>query len=200
MTKRHQHKFRICRQLGENLWNSSKQFKIEKTPGEHGKTPKKNADNRYEPRYSTQLKEKQKLKKYYGGLTEKQFFTIFEKAMKLKGEPSTSNLITLLEKRLETVVYRMGFAKSFFESKQLINHGHIKVNGLTVTFPSFLVDTGSIVAVKEIKELELNKGTVPSYLEIDAPLKRGVFFRNPRLEELPYSRFNLKAVIEFYSR
>lgn len=200
MTKRHTHKSRICRQLGENLWQSTKTFKIGKTPGEHGKVPKKTADTRYEPRYSTQLREKQKLKKYYGEMTEKQFVSIFEKAMKLKGDVATNNLIALLEKRLETIVYRMGFAKSFFEARQLINHGHIHVNQICTTSPSFVVETGSIVELKTELRLNSDATTLPNYMEVDIPAKRGIILKNPVLDELPYSKFNLKAVIEFYSR
>lgn len=208
MTKRHTNKYRVCRQLGVGQWfinwNETKQVKIQKSPGEHGKLHKKYSDNRYEPLYSTQLKEKQKLKKYYGEINESQFHMIFQEAMKLKGQP-TSNIYTLLERRLDAVVYRMGFSKTIFEARQLINHGHVFCDNMKVTIPSYRVKNGEIISLSESIKKKLNEflisHAIPSYLEVDIPSYRGVFLRSPMIQEIPYSKeFNLKAIIEFYSK
>lgn len=212
MTKRHLQKLKVCRQLGVPLWfvnnNENKKVKIDKSPGEHGKIHKRNPDNRYEPRYSTQLKEKQKLKKYYGEINENQFYILFQQAMKLKGLPSL-NIFTLLERKLDTVVYRMGFAKTIFEARQLVNHGHVFCNGMKVTIPSYKVKNNEVVSLSDLaiknfiatKEKVITNILIPPYLEVDIPVFRGIFVRNPQIHEIPYSDyFDLKAVIEFYSK
>lgn len=212
MTKRHEHKSRICRQVGEDLWGiskvSNKKIKLTKSPGQHGKVHKKNPDTRYEPRYSTQLKEKQKLKKYYGELSEQKFSTLFNTAMKLKGK-ATQNIFSLLERKLDTVLYRMGFASSIFEARQIVNHGHVKVNNQIVTIPTISIQNGDIISInKDILHIiqdrlnNRNKSIeIPSYLEVDFSSLRGIFLRTPEVEEVPYHKlFDIKAVIEFYSK
>ncbi len=209
MTKRHSHKFRACRQLGVGSWfintNDSKKVKLTKSPGEHG-TSKKGSNNRYEPLYSTQLKEKQKLRKYYGEITEKQFFLAFQDAMRIKGLPSL-NIFTLLERRLDCTVYRMGFASTIFEARQLVSHGHVFCNSIKVTVPSYKVKDGDMIvlsdnAIERIKTSSRKEiDVIPPYLEVDIFTGRGIFVRQPSIQEVPHSKeFNIKAVIEFYSK
>lgn len=210
MTKRASNKFRICRQVGEDLWgmHASKTFQLETSPGEHGKVHRKVKDTRYEPKYLTQLREKQKMKKYYGELTESQFASLFEKGMKLKGEVF-QNLFSVLERRLDAVVYRMGFVSSIFEARQFINHGHVLVNDVTVTVSSYSVqnlDLISIVSsVKDTVLKNLQRKTsplqTPPYIEVDASTLRAVFLRAPLVQEIPYTcEMNMRAVIQYYSR
>lgn len=210
MTKRISHKFRICRQIGEDIWGTqpSKKYKLERSPGELGKLHRKAKDTRYEPKYLTQLKEKQKLKKYYGDITESQFFSTFEKGMGLKGEVF-QNVFSLLERRLDAVVFRMGFVTSIFEARQYINHGHISVNGKIVTIASYHVENFDHIKInnsirsriqESLKKRNMTRD-IPSYLEIDIPLMQGVFLRTPQTHEIPYNAImNMRAVIEYYSR
>lgn len=212
MTKRMSNKFRICRQTGEDIWGNiehvNKKVKLEKAPGEHGKTHRKMKDTRYEPKYLTQLREKQKIKRYYGELTEKQFFSIFERGMALKGEVF-NNLSSVLERRLDAVVYRMGFTNSIFEARQYINHGHILVNMKSVNISSFQVKDNDVISINEnIKNIILEKMSkkqkplnIAPYVEVDFPLLRGIFLRAPEASEIPYPvNMNMKAIIEYYSR
>nr|YP_007890498.1 ribosomal protein S4 [Andalucia godoyi]AGH23992.1 ribosomal protein S4 [Andalucia godoyi] len=206
MSKRLLHKSRICRQSGEALWvQYGKTFKSQTTPGEHGKTHRKTKDSRYEPRYSTQLREKQKFKKFYGEISETQFSNLFQKGMGMKGNVMT-NLFSLFERRLHAVVYRLGFASSLFEARQLINHGHILVNGKITQSPYSQVENFNVISLHSKKHdavLEKWKQSpvqVPSYLDLDLATFRGVFLRQPELYEIPYgSSMNLRSVIEFYS-
>lgn len=211
MTKRSPHKLRICRQVGEDIWglaSAGKKFKLEKSPGEQGKVHRKVKDTRYEPKYLTQLREKQKIKKYYGEISESQFAQLFERGMALKGEVF-QNIFSLLERRLDAVIYRMGFVASIFEARQFINHGHVLVNGRVVTASSFQVKDYDLVtldaAMKEKALSNFEKRTrlsdLPPYIEVDLPSLRGMFLRAPQTNEIPYATsMNLRAVIEFYSR
>lgn len=202
MTRRHENKYRICRQLGENIWNVSKiKFKIDKTPGEHGKKHRKNPDNRYEPLYSTQLKEKQKIKKYYSNLNESQFRHYFDESLKIKGSMQ-QNFVALLERRLDTTLFRSGFATSMFEARQLINHGHVYINDRRVNMPSVSLKDGDMINIKGLKNILANSISFsPRYLEIDYTNNRAVFLRAPHLHEITgLDSFNIKSIIEFYSR
>lgn len=206
MSKRLLHKSRICRQSGESLWPSySKTYKSQTSPGEHGKQHRKTKDSRYEPRYSTQLREKQKLKRFYGELSERQFAQLFDQGMGMKGNVM-SNIFSLLERRLHAVVYRLGYASSIFEARQMINHGHILVNDQVVQSPSFQVQDLHVVTVHPSRHEALLQRwkesfvPVPSYLDLDLLTLRGVFLRQPELHEIPYgTSMNLRSVIEFYS-
>ena len=144
MTKRVQAKFKINRRLGVNLWGRAKSPINTKDygPGQHGQRRRKPTD------YGTQLMAKQKLKGYYGNIGEKQFHRYYEEAIRRRGDTS-ENLIGLLERRLDAVVYRLKFAPTPFAARQFINHGHVKVNGRRVNIPSYLVKEGDVIEVKE---------------------------------------------------
>src|SRR3954467_14784570 len=143
MTKRAESKFKINRRLGVNLWGRSKSpiNKRDYGPGQHGQRRKKPTD------FGTQLMAKQKLKGYYGNISEKQFRKYYEEAVRRKGDTS-ENLIELLERRLDAVIYRMKFAITPFAARQFVSHGHITVNGRKVNVASFLVRDGDVIEVK----------------------------------------------------
>lgn len=205
MTKRKPNKYHICRQVGENIWNLNvKNVKIDKTPGEHGKIHKKIKDLRYEPLFQTELREKQKFKKYYGELTESQFSKLFLNSLKSKGD-TFDNIVSSFESRLMSLVFRSGLAKTIFQARQFINHGHIKVNGRIVTIPSYQVKPFSIISLsEEAKKLILNssKKLEPvAYLETDYETGNTVFLRKVRLQEIPYGfELDLKSIIAYYSK
>ena len=144
MSKRIQAKYKINRRLGVNLWGRPKSpINVrDYPPGQHGQRRRKPSD------YGLQLMAKQKLKGYYGNVTEKQFRRYYKEAQRIAGDTS-ENLIGILETRLDAVVYRMKFVPTVFSSRQFINHGHIRVNGVKVNIPSYLVKEGDIVTVRE---------------------------------------------------
>lgn len=212
MTKRQSNKYRICRQIGEDLWgtleNSPKKYKLETSPGEHGKVHRKIKDSRYEPKYLTQLREKQKIKKYYGELSESQFSGMFERGMGLKGEVF-KNIFSQFERRLDATIFRMGFASSIFEARQLISHNHVAINNTPVTISSYQVKDFDVIEMdSRIKDLVMNRLNkkvsaidFPPYVEVDIAALRGVFLRAPEPTEIPYKcAMNMRAVIEYYSR
>lgn len=212
MTKRQSNKYRICRQLGEDIWgtleNSPKKYKVETSSGEHGKTHRKVKDLRYEPKYLTQLREKQKIKKYYGELSETQFSALFERGMGLKGEVF-KNIFSQFERRLDATLFRMGFVSSVFEARQFVSHGHVYVNNIPVTIASYQVKDLDVIEISNERKnrvLEyLKKKTtalsVPPYIEVDVAALRAVFLRAPEPAEIPYKTdMNIRAVIEYYSR
>jgi small subunit ribosomal protein S4 len=204
MTKRAESKYKINRRLGVNLWGRSKSpiAKREYGPGQHGQRRKKATD------YGTQLMAKQKLKGYYGNISEKQFRKYYEEAIRRRGDTS-EKLIELLERRLDAVCYRMKFAITPFASRQLVNHGHIMVNGRRVNIPSYLVKDGDAIEVKErSKQLAVvldasqsMERDVPEYLEVDHRAMKGRFARAPKLSDVPYPvQMEPNLVVEFYSR
>src|SRR3954465_6866470 len=144
MTKRAESKYKINRRLGVNLWGRSKSpiNKRDYGPGQHGQRRKKATD------FGTQLMAKQKLKGYYGNIGEKQFRKYYFEAVRRKGDTS-ENLIELLERRLDAVIYRMKFAITPFASRQFVNHGHVTVNGKKVNIASFLVQDNDVIEVRE---------------------------------------------------
>ena len=144
MTKRIKSKYKLNRRLGENLWGRPKSpvNKREYGPGEHGQRRRKPSD------FGIQLLAKQKLRGYYGNITEKQFRNIYAEASRRAGDTS-ENLIGLLERRLDAVVYRMKFVPTVFAARQFVNHGHVKVNGKRVNIPSYRVSDGDVIEVKE---------------------------------------------------
>ncbi|MBS0185296.1 MAG: 30S ribosomal protein S4 [Proteobacteria bacterium] len=204
MTKRLESKYKINRRLGVNLWGRSKSSvnHREYGPGQHGMRRGKPSD------YGIQLLAKQKLRGYYGNLTEHQFRRIYQEAVRRKGDTG-ENLIGLLERRLDAVVYRMKFASTVFASRQTVNHGHILVNGVRVNIPSYLVKVGDVIEVAPKARdmaviLEAQQSTerdVPDYMSVDSKALKGTFLRVPQLSDVPYpTQMEPNLVIEFYSR
>ncbi|MGJ3259733.1 MAG: 30S ribosomal protein S4 [Rhodospirillales bacterium] len=204
MSKRQSSKYKINRRLGVNLWGRPKSpvNTREYGPGEHGQRRKKPSD------YGLQLMAKQKLKGYYGNISEKQFRKYYAEAVRRRGDTS-ENLIGILERRLDAVVYRMKFVPTVFASRQFINHGHVKVNGQKVNIPSYMVKEGDVIEVKEksrqlplvLLASESAERDVPDYMEVNHQRMTGTFTRQPKLEDVPYPvQMEPNLVIEFYSR
>ena len=204
MTKRTESKYKINRRLGVNLWGRGKSpiNKREYGPGQHGQRRKKPSD------YGVQLMAKQKLKGYYGNIGEKAFYRYYEEAVRRKGDTS-ENLIELLERRLDAVVYRLKFALTPFAARQFVSHGHVLVNGRRVNIPSYLVKDGDEIAVREkSKQLAMvldaaqsTERDVPEYLEVDHRAMKGAFLRTPKLSDVPYPvQMDPNLVVEYYSR
>ncbi len=204
MSKRIEAKHKIDRRLGVNLWGRPKSpFNRRETgPGQHGARRKKVTD------YGTQLRAKQQLKGYYGNITEKQFRRLYDQATRRRGDTS-ENLIELLERRLDAVVYRMKYVPTVFASRQFVNHGHVTVNGKRVNIPSYQVRDGDVVEVREksrnmalvLEAIESGERDVPDYLEVDHNALKGSFTRAPKLADVPYPvHMQPNLVIEFYSR
>lgn len=202
--KRLNAKHKIDRRMGENLWGRPKSPANKRTtgPGMHGARRGKPTD------FGTQLKAKQKLKGYYGNIGEKQFRKYYKEASRLKGDTSL-NLIGILERRLDAVVYRSKFVATVFAARQFINHGHILVNGKKVKIPSYMVKEGDVIEIKEkSKELafvqiasELPERDVPEYIDVDQKARKATFLRIPSLEDVPYPvQMEPHLVVEFYSR
>lgn len=204
MSKRQNSKHKIDRRLGVNLWGRPKSplNNREYGPGQHGQRRKKPTD------YGTQLMAKQKLKGYYGNVGEKQFRNLYAEAVRRKGDTG-ENLINLLERRLDTVVYRMKFVPTVFAARQIVNHGHILVNGKRLNIPSYQVKEGDVIEVKEkSRELPLvlaavasSERDVPDYIEVDHGSLKGKVVRSPTLADVPYPvQMEPNLVVEFYSR
>ena len=204
MSKRIHAKYKINRRLGVNLWGRPKSpINVrDYPPGQHGQRRRKPSD------YGLQLMAKQKLKGYYGNVTEKQFRRYYKEAQRIAGDTS-ENLIGILETRLDAVVYRMKFVPTVFSSRQFINHGHIRVNGVKVNIPSYLVKEGDIVTVREksrqmplvLLAMESSERELPDYLNVNASKMEGAFVRIPKLADVPYPvEMEPNLVIEFYSR
>jgi small subunit ribosomal protein S4 len=204
MTKRVQSKYKINRRLGVNLWGRAKSpvNKREYGPGQHGQRRKKPSD------FGLQLQAKQKLKGYYGNITERQFRKVYTEAVRRKGDTG-ENLIQLLERRLDAVVYRMKFAPTVFAARQLVSHGHVKVNGKKVDISSYLVEDEDTVELGgKSKDMALaleamasTERNVPDYLQVDEKAFKGTFLRGPKLGDVPYPvQMEPNLVVEFYSR
>ncbi|GEL07328.1 30S ribosomal protein S4 [Salisediminibacterium halotolerans] len=192
--------WKISRRLGISLSGTGKELqKRPYGPGEHGPTQRKKLSE-----YGTQLQEKQKLRHMYG-LTERQFQRLFVEAGSMDGIHGEV-FMGLLESRLDNVVYRLGFARTRRQSRQLVNHGHIEVNGGRVDIPSYRVTAGDEVALREksrnldvAKEaLELND-FVPAFLDLNEEQLKGTFVRFPERSELP-AEINEQLIVEWYSR
>ncbi|MBW8308677.1 MAG: 30S ribosomal protein S4 [Candidatus Paracaedibacteraceae bacterium] len=204
MTKRINAKYKIDRRLGINLWGRAKSPVNNRSygPGQHGQQRSKPSD------YGLQLRAKQKLKGYYGNISERQFRRLYQEAIRRRGDTS-ENLIELLERRLDAVVYRMKFVATPFAARQLVNHGHVAVNGKRVNIPSFqLKDGDEISLIGKIKEnanvmgaTQSNERDVPEYMTVDHKKMEGKFIRGPKFTEVPYPvHMEPNLVIEFYSR
>ena len=205
MTKRLTSKHKVDRRLKVNLWGRPKSpFNTRNyPPGQHGKARRGKPSD-----YGTQLEAKQKMKFYYGNLNERQFRNVYRKAVKKKGN-NTENLIGFLERRLDTVTYRAKFATTVFSARQLINHGHIKINGKKVNISSCLVSEKDTIEVREkSKELTMIDGAlvnkereIPDYIQTDEKNKIAKLIRIPKFSEVPYpSIMEPNLVIEYYSR
>ncbi len=204
MAKRPQAKHKIDRRLGVNLWGRAKSpfNKREYGPGQHGQNKKKPTD------YAIQLLAKQKLRGYYANIGERQFYRYYEEARRRKGD-SGHNLVELLERRLDAVIYRMKFVPTMFAARQFVSHGHVKVNGKRVTIASYSLKDGDIIEVREksrtmalvMGAIEAADREIPSYLEVDHKAFTGKFVRGPKLEEVPYPvHMEPNLIVEFYSR
>jgi small subunit ribosomal protein S4 len=204
MTKRAESKYKIDRRLQVNLWGRAKSpiNKREYGPGQHGQRRKKPSD------YGVQLMAKQKLKGYYGNISEKQFRAYYAEAMRAKGD-SSQNLIGILETRLDALIYRMKFVPTVFAARQFVNHGHVSVNGKRVTVPSMLIKVGDKIELRSkaremanVKEaIESPERDVPDYVEVDHGKFTGSLKRIPTLPDVPYPvQMEPNLVIEFYSR
>jgi small subunit ribosomal protein S4 len=204
MTKRLQSKHKIDRHLGVNLWGRPKSpiNKREYKPGQHGQRRSKPSD------FGVQLLAKQKLRKYYGNVGERQFRRYYQEAMRRKGN-NGEILIQLLERRLDTVIYRMKFAPTVFAARQLINHGHVKVNGKKVDIASYQVKEGNTIELRDkakqmaivLTAVQLAERDVPDYMTADHEAMKGTFVRTPAMGDVPYPvQMEPNLVIEFYSR
>jgi small subunit ribosomal protein S4 len=191
--------------MGQNIWGRPKSpvNRREYGPGQHGQRRKGKVSD-----FGTQLRAKQKLKGYYGNITEKQFRRYYGEAVRQRGD-SGENLVGLLERRLDAVVYRCKFAPTPFAARQFVNHGHITVNGRRVNIPSYLVKAGDVIAVKDsskqlvivLESVQLAERDVPDYIEADHSKMTATYNRIPTLSEIPYAvQMEPNLVIEFYSR
>jgi len=205
MTKRLNAKHKVDRRLKVNLWGRPKSpFNTRNyRPGQHGQSRKSKPTD-----YGMQLNAKQKLKSYYGNINERQFRNIYRKAIKKRGD-TTENLVALLETRLDTVIYRAKFAPTVFSARQLINHGHFKVNKKKVNVSSYLVKEEDLIEVKDkSKSLIIIEGClnskerdVPEYIQSDGKNKTAKLVRVPKFADIPYPvQMEPKLVIEYYSR
>ena len=206
MTKRLKSKHKVDRRLKVNLWGRPKSPFNSRNfpPGQHGASKKKGKLSDY----GIQLQAKQKLKAYYGNMNERQFRNCYRKAINKKGN-TTENLIGLLERRLDIIIYRAKFSLTVFSSRQLINHGHIKVNGQKVNIPSFQVKEEDTIELmdksKQLQSIDISLANkereVPDYLQIDEKQKKIKFIRIPKFSEVPYPVvMEPNLVIEYYSR
>ena len=206
MTKRLASKHKVDRRLKVNLWGRPKSPFNSRNypPGQHGKSTKRGKTSDY----GTQLAAKQKLKFYYGNMNERQFRNVFRKALKKKGN-TTENFIGFLERRLDMVIYRAKFSTTVFSARQLINHGHIKVNGKKVNISSCLVSEKDTIELKDkSKKLIVIAGAlvnkereIPDYIQMDEKNKIAKLIRIPKFSEVPYPTImEPNLVVEYYSR
>ena len=204
MSKRQSAKYKIDRRMGENIWGRPKSPINSRAygPGQHGQRRKSKVSD-----FGLQLRAKQKLKGYYGNLTEKQFSRTYEEAARRKGNTS-ENLIGLLEARLDAVVYRAKFVPTVFAARQFVNHGHVLVNGKRVNIASYRVKVGDVVTVRErsrnmalvLEALQSGERDTPDYIEVDPKAMTAKFVRVPEFSEVPYPvKMEPNLVIEFYA-
>jgi len=205
MTKRIQAKYKIDRRMSENIWGRPKSpvNRREYGPGQHGQRRKGKLSD-----YGVQLRAKQKLKRYYANIMERQFRGIYDEAIRMKGD-SGANMIGLLERRLDAIVYRAKFVSTMFAARQFVSHGHVKVNGRRVTIPSMRIKAGDLVEVRQkSKELpvlleatQLAERDVPDYVETDHKAMTAKLSRIPSLSDVPYPvQMEPNLVVEYYSR
>ena len=204
MTKRTSAKHKLDRRMGENIWGrpNSPVNKRSYGPGQHGQRRKGKMSD-----FGLQLRAKQKLKGYYGDVTEKQFRSTYKDAVKMKGDTG-QNLIGLLERRLDMIVYRAKYAPTIFAARQLVSHGHIRVNGVKCNVASRRCDVGDVISLGDkakemalvIEAQSLPERDIPEYVVVDGNDKV-TFARVPTLDEVPYPvLMEPNLVVEFYSR
>ena len=205
MTKRHEAKYKIDRRMGQNVWGRPKSpiNHREYGPGQHGQRRKGKLSD-----YGVQLRAKQKLRGYYGNVSERQFRSIYAEARRLKGDTG-AHMVGLLERRLDAIVYRAKFVPTVFAARQFINHGHVKVNGRRVNIASFQMKVGDVVEVKEasrqmalvLEARALAERDVPDYIEVDDGKLTAKLTRVPAITEVPYPvMMEPHLVVEYYSR
>jgi small subunit ribosomal protein S4 len=204
MSKRQSAKYKLDRRMGENIWGRPKSpvNRREYGPGQHGQRRKGKTSD-----YGIQLRAKQKLKGYYGDITEKQFKRNYTEAASMKGDTS-QNLIGLLERRLDAVVYRAKFAPTIFAARQLVSHGHVYVNGVKCNIASRRIALNDVISLGNkaqemalvIEAQSLAERDIPDYVATDGAAKV-TFVRVPTLDEVPYPvKMEPNLVVEFYSR
>ncbi len=204
MSKRVQAKYKSDRRFGQNLWGRPKSPVNKRSygPGQHGQRRKGKTSD-----FGLQLIAKQKLRTYYGNITEKQFRRVYEEASRRKGN-TAENLIGLLESRLDAVVYRAKFVPTVFAARQFVNHGHVRVNGRKVNIPSYLVKAGDVVEVREkarsmaivLEALASGERDIPDYLDVDTKAMTAKYVRVPLLGEVPYAvQMEPNLVVEYYA-
>lgn len=205
MTKRIQAKHKIERRYGVSLWGKEKSPVHVRSypPGQHG-----TKGNRKLTDYGQQLAAKQKLRGYYGNIVERQFRNIYKEAVRLKGDTG-ENLLELLERRLDAVIYRLKWAPTVFSARQLVNHRHILVNGKSVNIPSYRLRKGDVVSMKEstrqnpliVGAMASKEREIPDYLEFNSSHFTGKFVQKPDSSKIPYPiQMNVASVIECYAR
>ncbi len=205
MTKRTSAKYKIDRRMGENIWGRPKSpvNRREYGPGQHGQRRKGKLSD-----FGVQLRAKQKLKGYYGDVTEKQFRRIYAEAERLRGDTGDL-LIGLLERRLDAVVYRAKFVPTVFAARQFVNHGHVTVNGKRVNIPSYRVKEGDVIEVRQkskqmalvLEAAQSAERDVPDYLEVDHSKMTCTFVRTPSLADVPYPVImEPNLVVEYYAK
>ncbi len=205
MSKRQSAKYKLDRRMGENIWGRPKSpvNKREYGPGQHGQRRRQKVSD-----FGVQLRAKQKLKGYYGNITEKQFRRTYQQASHLRGDTS-ENLIGLLESRLDAIVYRAKFVPTVFAARQFVNHGHIKVNGKRVNIPSYRCKVGDVIEVGEkskqigmvLEAVDLAERDVPDYIDVDHNKMAAAYNRVPAFADVPYPVvMEPNLVVEFYSR
>ena len=205
MTKRTAAKYKIDRRMGENIWGRPKSpvNRREYGPGQHGQRRKGKLSD-----FGIQLRAKQKLKGYYGDLTEKQFRRIYAEAERVKGDTG-ENLIGLLERRLDAVVYRAKFVATIFAARQFVNHGHVRVNGKKVNIASYNVSEGDVIEVRDrskqmavlLEATQLAERDVPDYMDADHTKMTATFVRIPGLGDVPYPVvMEPNLGVEFYAK
>lgn len=192
--------WKLSRRLGLSLSGTGKELeKRPYAPGQHGPNQRKKMSE-----YGLQLQEKQKLRHMYG-VNERQFRTLFDKAAKMPGK-SGENFMILLDTRLDNIVYRLGLSRTRRGARQLVNHGHVMVDGKRVDIPSYRLKPGQEISLREKSQnldtvnesIEVNN-FVPDYLTFDADKKVGTFVRNPERSEL-HAEINEALIVEYYSR
>ncbi len=205
MTKRTSAKYKLDRRMGENIWGRPKSpvNKREYGPGQHGQRRKNKLSD-----FGTQLRAKQKLKGYYGDLTEKQFRKIYTEAERVRGDTGEM-LIGLLERRLDAVIYRAKLMPTIWSSRQFVNHGHVLVNGQRVNIASYRVKEGDLIEVRQkskqmaliLEAIQLTERDVPDYLEVDHSKLTARFVRTPALGDVPYPvQMEPNLVVEYYAK
>ena len=205
MTKRTSAKYKIDRRMGENIWGRPKSpvNRREYGPGQHGQRRKGKMSD-----FGLQLRAKQKLKGHYGDLTEKQFRRIYAEAERHRGDTG-ENLVGLLERRLDAVVYRAKFVPTIFAARQFVNHGHVEVNGKRVNIPSYRVKEGDVISLRSkakdmalvLEAIQSAERDTPDYIDVDHSKMMATFVRTPSLGDIPYAvMMEPNLVVEYYAK